>query len=113
MATQPLPRADRPDSILVEAAEARVTLRNALATLTIPRLRRLELAMRPAYFARRDHREAAVNIGAATFYRGHHTVFQHAHFEFGLENISRQFAWSFLHAHPFTTPSNRASAMLG
>jgi thymidylate synthase ThyX len=42
-----------------------------------------------------------VNIGAATFYGGHHTVYQHAHFEFGLENISRQFVWSFLHAHPF------------
>ena len=42
-----------------------------------------------------------LNIGAATFYSGHHTVYQHAHFEFGLENISRQFVWSFLHAHPF------------
>ena len=42
-----------------------------------------------------------INIGAATFYSGHHTVYQHAHFEFGLENISRQFVWSFLHAHPF------------
>ena len=40
-------------------------------------------------------------IGAATFYGGHHTVWQHAHFEFGLENVSRQFVWSFLHAHPF------------
>src|SRR6202041_1392273 len=27
--------------------------------------------------------------------------YQHAPFEFGLENISRQFVWSFLHAHPF------------
>src|SRR5256714_12421633 len=42
-----------------------------------------------------------LNIGAATFNRGHHTVFQHATFEFGLENVSRQFVWSFLHAHPF------------
>lgn len=42
-----------------------------------------------------------VNIGSATYYGGHHTVYQHAHFEFGLENISRQFVWSFLHAHPF------------
>ena len=36
-----------------------------------------------------------MNIGAATFYSGHHTVYQHAHFEFGLENVSRQFVWSF------------------
>ena len=42
-----------------------------------------------------------LTIGAATFYAGHHTVFQHAHFEFGLENVSRPFVWSFLHAHPF------------
>src|SRR5207249_3457571 len=35
------------------------------------------------------------------FYSGHHTVYQHSHFEFGLENVSRQFVWSFLHAHPF------------
>ena len=40
-------------------------------------------------------------IGALTFDAGHHTVYQHAHFEFGLENISRQFVWSFLHAYPF------------
>jgi thymidylate synthase ThyX len=26
---------------------------------------------------------------------------QHAHFEFGLENVSRQFVWNFLHSHPF------------
>ena len=42
-----------------------------------------------------------LNIGAATFFSGHHTVYQHAHFEFGLENVSRQLVWSFLHAHPF------------
>src|SRR5882724_6780852 len=42
-----------------------------------------------------------LNIGASTFFSGHHTVYQHAHFEFGLEKISRQFVWSFLHAHPF------------
>ena len=30
------------------------------------------------------------SIGPLTFDGGHHTVFQHAHFEFGLENISRQ-----------------------
>jgi thymidylate synthase ThyX len=40
-------------------------------------------------------------IGSLTFDAGHHTVYQHAHFEFGLENISRQFVWSFLHAYPF------------
>jgi thymidylate synthase ThyX len=40
-------------------------------------------------------------IGPLTFDGGHHTVWQHAHFEFGLENVSRQLVWSFLHSHPF------------
>jgi len=41
------------------------------------------------------------SIGPLTFEGGHHTVWQHAHFEFGLENVSRQFVWTFLHSHPF------------
>jgi thymidylate synthase ThyX len=41
------------------------------------------------------------SIGPLTFDAGHHTVWQHAHFEFGLENISRQLVWTFLHSHPF------------
>ncbi len=41
------------------------------------------------------------SIGPLTFDGGHHTVFQHAHFEFGLENISRQLVWSILHSYPF------------
>ena len=40
-------------------------------------------------------------IGKLTYEGGHHTVYQHAHFEFGLENGSRQFVWSVLHSHPF------------
>jgi thymidylate synthase ThyX len=40
-------------------------------------------------------------IGSLTFDAGHHTVYQHAHFEFGLENISRQLVWSVLHSYPF------------
>ena len=40
-------------------------------------------------------------IGGGCFEGGHHTVFQHATFSFGLENVSRHFVWSFLHSHPF------------
>ena len=53
------------------------------------------------------HRHAEVTekqrdtIGALTFDAGHHTVYQHAHFEFGLENVSRHFVWTFLHSYPF------------
>jgi thymidylate synthase ThyX len=41
------------------------------------------------------------SISRATFNGGHHTVYQHAHFVFGLENISRQLVWSVLHSYPF------------
>jgi thymidylate synthase ThyX len=40
-------------------------------------------------------------IGPLTFEGGHHTVFQHATFEFELSGISRQLVWSFLHGFPF------------
>jgi flavin-dependent thymidylate synthase len=40
-------------------------------------------------------------IGESIYKAGHHTVFQHAHFQFVLEKVSRQFIWSFLHSHPF------------
>src|SRR5258708_33337316 len=87
---------------LVETAPPRVTLRRhwahphdsaiaAARTFYAPRL------IGPEEITDK-HR---LNIGAATFYSGHHTVYQHAHFEFGLEHISRQFVWSCLHAHPF------------
>lgn len=41
------------------------------------------------------------SIGKLTYEGGHHTVYQHASFEFGLENVSRQFVWSALHSYPF------------
>ncbi|HEV2224483.1 MAG TPA: FAD-dependent thymidylate synthase [Candidatus Acidoferrales bacterium] len=86
----------------VETAAPRVTLRNAFAHSYDSAI----AAARTCYSARIIAAEEItekqrVNIGAATFYSGHHTVYQHAHFEFGLENVSRQFVWSFLHAHPF------------
>ncbi len=40
-------------------------------------------------------------LARSIYEAGHHTTFQHAHFQFSMENISRQFIWSFLHAHPF------------
>ena len=40
-------------------------------------------------------------IGPLTYEGGHHTVFQHATFEFALSGISRQLVWSFLHGFPF------------
>ncbi len=40
-------------------------------------------------------------IAQSTYEAGHHTTLQHAHFQFALSNVSRQFLWSFLHSHPF------------
>ncbi len=40
-------------------------------------------------------------LAQSLYQAGHHTVFQHAHFQFALSNVSRQFVWSFLHSHPF------------
>jgi thymidylate synthase ThyX len=46
-------------------------------------------------------REKFAPLAQSIYEAGHHTTFQHAHFQFSLENVSRQFIWSFLHAHPF------------
>jgi thymidylate synthase ThyX len=91
-----------PSPDIVETAPPRVTLRNAFSHPFDSAI----AAARTCYSSRLINPEEItdkqrLNIGAATFYSGHHTVYQHAHFEFGLENISRQFVWSFLHAHPF------------
>jgi flavin-dependent thymidylate synthase len=48
--------------------------------------------------ARPEKRDA---LARSIYGAGHHTTFQHAHFQFALENVSRQFLWSFLHSHPF------------
>jgi flavin-dependent thymidylate synthase len=48
--------------------------------------------------AKPDRRDA---IAKSIYEAGHHTTFQHAHFQFSLENVSRQFLWTFLHSHPF------------
>src|SRR4030095_15139897 len=41
------------------------------------------------------------SIGPLTYAGGHHTVYQHATFEFALSGVSRQLVWCFLHAFPF------------
>ncbi len=63
-------------------------------------------AARTCYSRRGVVREEDLPEGAEalaeTLYRaGHHTTIEHAHFQFSLANVSRQFLWSFLHAHPF------------
>src|SRR6195256_1629668 len=89
-------------SELVDSAPPRVTLRNYFAHPFDSAIAAARTCYAPRLIGPEEITDKQrLNIGAATFYSGHHTVFQHAHFEFGLENISRQFVWSFLHAHPF------------
>lgn len=40
-------------------------------------------------------------IARSVYLAGHHTTLQHAHFQFAVENVSRQALWAFFHAHPF------------
>lgn len=87
---------------LVETASPRVTLRNAFAHPFDSAIAAARTCYSPRLIGPEEITDKQrLNIGAGTFFSGHHTVYQHAHFEFGLENVSRQFVWSFLHAHPF------------
>ena len=86
----------------METAAPRVTLRNAFARPLDSAIAAARTCYSPHLVAPEEVTEKQrVTIGSGTFFGGHHTVYQHAHFEFGLENVSRQFVWSFLHAHPF------------
>jgi thymidylate synthase ThyX len=87
---------------LVETLPPRVTLRNAFAHPYDSAIAAARTCYAPRLIGPEEITDKQrLNVGAATFFSGHHTVYQHAHFEFGLENISRHFVWSFLHAHPF------------
>src|SRR5690242_7768222 len=86
----------------MEAARPRITLRNFFSHPFDSAI----AAARTCYSAHLIQPEEVtekqkLSIGPSTFAGGHHTVYQHAHFEFGLENVSRHFVWNFLHGHPF------------
>jgi thymidylate synthase ThyX len=46
-------------------------------------------------------RALRARVARTTLKSGHHTTRQHAHFVFGLENVTRQLIWQVLHAHPY------------
>ncbi len=48
-----------------------------------------------------DLKPGGESLARELYEAGHHTTLEHAYFQFSLENVSRQFLWSFLHAHPF------------
>jgi thymidylate synthase ThyX len=101
MAAQPMTSL-QPDRVPFEAAAPRITLRNHFAHPYDSAIAAARTCYAPRLIGPEEITDKQrLQIGASTFYGGHHTVYQHAHFEFGLENVSRQFVWSFLHAHPF------------
>jgi thymidylate synthase ThyX len=80
----------------------RVTLRTAPTTPFDGAIAAARTCYSPRVIAASEVTEGQRDlIGGLTFDAGHHTVYQHAHFEFGLENVSRQFVWAFLHSYPF------------
>src|SRR6266704_2070552 len=102
MATLPSASSGAPQPVQVEPVAPRVTLRNWFDHPYDSAMAAARTCYSPRIIAPEEITDKQrLTIGAATFYGGHHTVYQHAHFEFGLENVSRQFVWSFLHAHPF------------
>jgi thymidylate synthase ThyX len=101
MAAQPM-TFPQPDPVPFEAAVPRITLRNHFSHPYDSAIAAARTCYAPRIIGPEEITDKQrLQIGASTFYGGHHTVYQHAHFEFGLENVSRQFVWSFLHAHPF------------
>src|SRR5205814_1060732 len=98
-----------PPGELVESGPPRITLRNAFAHPFDSAIAAARTCYAPRLISPEEITDKQrLNIGAATFYSGHHTVYQHAHFEFGLENVSRQFVWSFLHANPFSNTEQQS-----
>ncbi len=86
----------------LETAPPKVTLRNAPGTPFDGAVAAARTCYSPRVIAADEVTDRQRDsIGKLTFDAGHHTVYQHAHFEFGLENISRHFVWGFLHSYPF------------
>jgi len=87
---------------VLETAPPRITLRNAPVTPFDGAIAAARTCYSPRVIGANEVTDKQRDsIGALTFDAGHHTVYQHANFEFGLENISRQFVWTFLHSYPF------------
>lgn len=86
----------------MEAAPPRITLRNFFSHPFDSAIAAARTCYSPRLIQPEEVTEKQkISIGPSTFNGGHHTVYQHAHFEFGLENVSRHFTWNFLHSHPF------------
>lgn len=83
-----------PEPIVVLSKSFSTPFQNAIATA------------RTCYSSKGIIRDDQINekhypLAQSVYQAGHHTVFSHAYFQFELANVSRQFVWSFLHAHPY------------
>ena len=86
----------------VQSGAPQVTLRNAPALAYDGAIAAARTCYAPRVIAAHEVTDRQrETIGKLTFEAGHHTVYQHATFEFGLENVSRHFVWSALHSYPF------------
>ncbi|MFO0983681.1 MAG: FAD-dependent thymidylate synthase [Planctomycetota bacterium] len=55
----------------------------------------------PTEAERAERRRKRDDLALSIYRAGHHTTLQHCQFQFAISGVSRQFIWSFLHAHPF------------
>ena len=86
----------------MERETPRITLRSTFQTPYASAVAAARTCYSPRVIGPEEVSERQLgSIGALTYDAGHHTVYQHAHFEFGMEGISRQFVWNFLHSYPF------------
>jgi thymidylate synthase ThyX len=89
-------------AVALDTAPPKITLRNAPGVPYDGAISAARTCYSPRVIAPSEVTDKQRDsIGPLTFEGGHHTVFQHAHFEFGMENVSRQFVWSVLHGYPF------------
>ena len=86
---------DRPYDNAVATARTCYSPKGIITTDEVGGLHLEDSGKRERALARRDA------LARDIFEAGHHTTLQHAHFQFALSNVSRQFLWTFLHAHPF------------
>ena len=77
-----------PSSLVLDTAPPRVTLRNAPAVPYDGAVAAARTCYSPRVISPDEITERQRDsIGRLTYEAGHHTVYQHAAFEFGLENI--------------------------
>jgi thymidylate synthase ThyX len=97
----PAPRATIVNSFATPFSNAVATARTCYSARGIVRAEEVEGAGIDDLGERGRRLERRDSLARDLYSAGHHTTLQHAHFQFTLENVSRQFIWSFLHSHPF------------